>query len=177
MIRITKRVIQIPISIGLNEDCDLNHYSSDSNQATRKRFEWLLNNRVIRIPPQRIRIQIPVRDILMYWFKSLFKRFESLVKKKWSWEPRIRITHQAIWISHEEQVKRLKHWFESPISWFKSLMKNKTRRFESLSYEFESLHKWSKRLKVGQSDSNHQVTDSNHSMVQNSNIAKVIRIT
>ena len=113
----------------------------------------------------------------MNWFKSLFKWFESLVKKKWSWEPQIRITHPTIWIPHEEQMKRLKHWFESPIQWFESLMKNKTRRFEYLSYGFESLHKWSKKLKVGQSDSNYKATNSNHSMTKNSNIAKVIQIT
>ena len=33
------------------------------------------------------------------------------------------------------------------------------------------------KLKVRQSDSNHQITDSNHLLAQNSNIAKVIRIT
>ena len=129
-----------------------------------KNSERLLNNRVIRIPPQRIRIQIPIKDILMNWFESLFKQLESLVKKRWNREPHIRITHPAIRIPYEEQVKRLKHRFESPIQWFKSLLKNKTRWFESLSYGFESFHKWSKRLKVEQSDSNHQVTDSNHSM-------------
>ena len=110
----------------------------------------------------------------------------------------IRITIQVIRITNEEEVKlratdsnhpysdsnpswrkvkRLKHRLESPIQWFESLMKNKIRQFESLSYEFESLNKWSKRLKVGQSDSNHWVTDSNHSMAQNSNIVKVIWIT
>ena len=53
----------------------------------------------------------------------------------------IRIIQIVIQIPHEEQVKRLKHGFESPTQRFESLMKNKVRRFESLSYGFESLHK------------------------------------
>ena len=137
MVRITKRVIRIPIPVGLHEDRDSNHYSSDSNQATRKRSEWLLNNRVIRIPPQRILIQIPVRDTLMNWFESLVKQFESLVNKKWSWEPQIRITIQR----------------------FESLMKNKWRDWSTNSNHLYSdlNHSWRTR----QGDSNLWVTDSN----------------
>ena len=78
------------------------------------------------------------------------------------------------------------------------VMKNKARRFESSSYEFQSLSKSKgRRLKVKESDSNLQVTDSNPSwskiqislrqfesptqwfkslLAQNSNLAQAIRI-
>ena len=116
-------------------------------------------------------------------------------RKKRSWEPPIRIPH-------EEHEKRTKERIRIPYTVIQipesEVMKNKARRFESSSYEFEFLSKskgW--RLKVRQSDSNLRDTDSNPSwhkiqsslrrfesptqrfeslMVQNSNLAQAIRI-
>ena len=83
-------------------------------------------------------------------------------RKKWSWRPRIRILKIWIWISHEEQVKRLKldsnplHNYSNPWIWsyeeqvkaiwifelqirisspkMKLKVEGQTEGFESLSY-------------------------------------------
>ena len=137
MIRITKRVIRIPIPISLHEDRDPNHYSSDLNQATRKRFEWLLNNRVIRIPPQRIQIQISVREL--WWTDSNHYSSDS--------------NH---WCRKSEVES---HRFESPIQQFESFMKNKWKDWSTDSNHLysDSNHSWRTR----QGDSNLWVTVSN----------------
>ena len=101
-------------------------------------------------------------------FESLIKRFESHVKK----EEKLRATdsnpHLAIRIPHEEHEERIEERIRIPYIAIRILtirvLKNKGRRFESSSYGFESLGKSKgRRLKVGESDSNLRVTDSNPS--------------
>ena len=161
------KVIRIPIPVSLHEDRDSNPCSTDSDLDFRKGLNgWSM--RVIWIHIQRIRIQILKRGTLMDWFESLECDSNPWWRKKWSWESRIRITYITIQIPQEEQVKRLKHGFESP-----------TQRFEFLNLELWRTRQggsnlrvmdsnpfinWSWRLKVGQSDSNLRVTDSNHSL-------------
>ena len=188
------------MQIEKSENSDLNHYHSDSNPNSskfawrlwfeslfngfefelQKRSEWLLDERVIRIPIKRIRIQIPVRSTLMDWFESHSSDSNPWWRKKWSWKPWIRITYTTIWIPHEEQVKRLKHGFESPTQWFESMNLElwRIRQGDSNLWvmNLNPLTNWSWGLKVGQSDSNLWVMDSNHSLAQNSNIAKAIQI-
>ena len=59
MIRIPMEVIRIPVLVSLHEDQDSNPCSTDSNLDFRKGLKGC-SMRVIRIPIQRIRIQIPV---------------------------------------------------------------------------------------------------------------------
>ena len=76
--------------------------------------------------------------------------------------------HLAIRIPHEKHKERTEEriWIPYTTIWIPKtrVLKNKARRFESSSYEFESLGKSKgRRLKVGESDSNLRVTDSNPS--------------
>ena len=96
------KVIRIPIIVSLHEDHDSNHYLTDSNLRFQKESEWLLNE----------------RD------SNPYSTDLNPNSNKGCLDGLIRISIQEIQIPHEEQVKRLKHRFESP-----------TQRFESLTLE------------------------------------------
>ena len=83
MIRITWKVIWIPILVGLYKDHDSNHYSSNSNQVTRKGMSGCST---------------------IEWFESLLNGFESNSSKGY-FNGLIRITNQVIWIPGEVEVK------------------------------------------------------------------------
>ena len=138
--------------------------------------------RVIRIPIQRIWIQIPLRGTLMDWFESLVKKKVKLKAmdsnhthndSNPSWrtseeiEAWIRILYTAIQIHESRFMKNKSRQFESSSYGFKSLITLKLKaegqieRFESSSYEFESL--LGAKFKYYKGDSNHLHSDSNPS--------------
>ena len=165
------------------QQSDSNLSSTNSNPNSSKGYF----DKLIRIIIQAIRIRVPEKvwmaaqqqsdsnpsstnsnpNSSKEYFDGLIWITNQVIRITSKKEEKLRVTDSNYPYSDSNpswrKMKRLKHRFESPTQLFESLIKNKTKRFKSLSYRFESLHKWSKRLKVRQSDSNHRVTDSNHS--------------
>ena len=123
MIRITKRVIRIPILVGFHEDHDLNRYSSDSNQATKK--VWIVAQQLSDLNPSSmdsnpnsskgyfdglIRITIQVIRLPGEEEEKLratdsnhpYSNLNPSWRTSEEIKARIRITYTAIRIPHEE---------------------------------------------------------------------------